>query len=215
MRSRFGIFALVVAFPLVACGGDDGVGLSGDTLTEDEAAALAEYVVGQGLEQGFEGYQTEGTAQAPARVPFTYEESFSTTAPCPEGGSLAVSASFTATGDTEVEGDITLDFSLTQTHDDCAVVPESTDVQFTLNGAPNVSLDFVIEVTNGEEVEAGGDLGGALSWATDDGRTGTCPVDMDYALDVNLTTEVGTATLDGTICGVTLSRTIDMGGQAI
>lgn len=218
MRSRLVMFSLFLAVPLVACAGDDGVGPTGDSLTEAEAAALAEYMVGQGLEQGFSGYQGGGTIQSPARAPFTYEENFSTTVECPLGGTVAVSASFTASGDTEVEGDLTLDYTLSQTHDDCAVVPEGTDTEFTLNALnddPTGTLEFVVELTDGNDVTAEGSLNGAVAWATDDDRSGTCPINLDYTLDADLSAETGSAMLTGTICAADISRSIDIGGDAL
>lgn len=212
MRSRLAIFALVAVFPLAACGGDDGVGLDGDPLTEEEAAALAEYVIGSGLEEGFSAFEEGTQPGAPARIPIQIEDNVSVTVECPIAGTYGVTSEFTASGDTETQ--ITANFTVTQVHDGCTVVPENTETQFTLDGIPNVQQSFTVVVSaEAQTIDAEGGIGGGLSWETDDERSGSCPVDLDYEVSLDGETGAGSATVAGTICGVDLSRSITIGGD--
>lgn len=219
MRSRLAILTLAVAVPLAACGGDDGVGLSGDPLSDAEAQALSQVVMSQGLEASQEAEAAASAARAAgssaSAVPFTYDVDVTTS--CFLGGTYNVVG--TLAGDVTLNGEEieTLDatYSLQHTHSDCGVpVPvEGSEVEFTLDGHPNVTHTYDLSVDSGSSVELAGDIGGALDWATDDGRSGTCPI--DFTIDVSgfslsETTGSLSVAVDGVVCGVSISESLTL-----
>lgn len=217
MRSRLAIFTLAVAVPLAACGGDDGVGLSGDPLTDAEAQALAQVVMSQGLEASQEAEAAASAARTAgtsgASVPIEYD--VDVTAPCPLGGTYNVAGSLD--GDvTFVDAEIqTLDatYSLQHNHSGCGVPVQidGSEVDFTLDGRPDVTHTYDISVDAGSSLELSGIIQGAVDWATGDGRSGTCPI--DFTIDVSgfslsETTGSLSVAVDGVVCGVSISESL-------
>lgn len=220
MRSRLAILTLTVAVPLAACGGDDGVGLSGDPLSDAEAQALSQVVMSQGLEASQEAEAAAASAARAAGAPAAavpIEADIDVTAPCILGGEYNVVGSLA--GDvTVVDSEVqTLDarYSLQHTHSDCGipVQAEGSEVEFTLDGHPNVTHTYDILLDAGSSVELTGTIEGAVDWATDDGRSGTCPI--SFAIDVSglslsETTGSLSVALDGIVCGVTISESLTL-----
>lgn len=217
MRSRLAILTLALAVPLAACGDDNGVGLSGDPLTDAEAQALAQIVMSQGLEASQEAEAAASAARAAgtsgAAVPI--DAQVDVTTPCILGGTYNVVGSLD--GDVTFSGEEiqTLDatYSLQHTHTDCGVPVqvEGSEVEFTLDGHPNVTHTYDISVDSGSSVELAGDIEGAVDWATDDGRSGTCPITI--AIDVSgfsLTETTGSLSVgvNGLVCGVSISQSL-------
>jgi len=196
-RSR--AVGLAVLLTLAACGDDDPTDIiEGDPLTEAEAAALAEVVAGTlfaSYEQGL---------QAPARVTGTL--SVDDTYPCEFGGSVDVDGNL-AFNINDQTGDGTINFDVTQDHNDCSVMSED-DILFTLNGAPNVTSNFTI-VTEGDFLSFTGGYDGAVAFETED-KSGTCSLEVDFSLQGNVATETGSATLNGRVCGITFSHDLTL-----
>jgi hypothetical protein len=192
--------ALLVA--LTGCGDDDPTGSTGGDLTEGEAAALAE-IVASGLFETF--VQNQGPAPAPALVTGTF--SIDADIQCEFGGLVAVSGNLAFDIDDQT-GDGTLDYTVTQDHQNC--VGESDSGQrFTLNGQPNVTSDFLVTLTS-DILTFAGDYGGAVAWTTGE-RSGTCPVDVDFSFTGDATGDSGTATISGSVCNVSFSSTLTVG----
>jgi len=217
MRSRLAMLTLAVAVPLAACGGDDGVGLSGDPLSDSEAQALAQVVMSQGLEASQEAEAAQSAARAAgsstAAIPFSYD--LDVTTPCVVGGTFNVVGS--------VDGDVTFDgeeiqtldatYSFQHTHSDCAVpvMVEDSEIEFTLDGHPNVTHTYDIIADAGSSVELAGDIDGAVDWATDDGRSGTCPINISIdvaGFSFSETTGTLSVAVDGVVCGVSISESL-------
>lgn len=218
MRSRLIILSLAVAVPLAACGGDDGVGLSGDPLTNAEAQALAQIVMSQGLEASEQEAAATAAraASAPAAVPVEVHRNVSVeNAPCPVDGTFSVSGSLDGTIDAATE-DIDATYTLEHTHSGCVVPHEGTGLEFTLDGHPSVTHTYDLLVQGGESVDLSGSIEGAVDWATDDGRSGTCPI--DFTIDVSgfslsETTGSLSVSVDGSVCGVDISDSITVEPQ--
>lgn len=214
MRSRLVVLALVSIFSAVACGGDDGVGIEGDSLSQAEAEALAQIVMSQGF----------STTPDPTGAPQVASRSVSfdpigisdeitvENLPCPNGGTYSADGSYSGTVDPDAE---TLDITYTfvHSHSQCAVPSEEAGVIFTLDGNPNITHRYDIVVDGGSSVELTGGIEGGLDWSTDDERSGTCPINIDTAVSgFALDGETGSISVDvsGLVCGVEFSRSISV-----
>jgi len=210
--SRRALVALapVLALGLAACGG--GFTASGDALTESEVNDLAQ-AVAQG---GFAGLG--GIAAAPSRAPgavaTTVTETLSDTIPCGGGGAAALAGSLSVSG-SQGSPNGSLGFNYTVTHLGCQVTAGGKT--FTLNGDPNIKAqgDFNFsENTNTSTFSFNGslDYNGKFDWTSSDGRAGACGVDLtsNYEFSFTSTTTTGTATLTGSVCGVTVNRSVSV-----
>ncbi len=204
-RNMFGLFA-TLAFGLAACGG--GPTTSGDPLTEAEAAELAEAIA----EGGFAGFGTFGAPgmQAPSQPAANVTITLNDTYPCNDQGgtgSVTIAGSLTANVNDQT-GAGTFGFDYTLTPQGCQVITES-DVVFTLDGDPNLQVQG--EFTWSDTV-AEGSLGyeGTLAWESSDARAGSCGIELTANYDFNFATtgtSSASATLTGTVCGVSVNRT--------
>lgn len=195
------VLAACVAF--AACGETDVV--MGE-LSEAEASDLAGAVL-------FATFNATGGAppapapEGPQLAPYSYDGEVSTEVECPLGGLVAVTADVVVEGDTESEA-VTIDYSMTQVHDECGVVSEN-EREFTLWGAPGLELDLLV-ATNGQGVvEWGGSVVGAVEWETD-GRGNTCEVALEFEARVEAQ-ESFDAALAGVVCGFEVSRSLTVG----
>lgn len=197
-RSR--AVGLILLLTAAACGDDNPTDIiEGDPLTEAEAAALAEVVAGT-LFATYEG----GALAAPARA--TGSISVNDTFPCEFGGSVDIDGNLTFNINDQTQ-DGTINFDVTQDHNDCAVMSED-DILFTLNGAPNIMSSFTI-VTEGDFLSFTGGYDGAVAFETGD-KAGTCSLEVDFSLQGNVATEAGSATLNGRVCGISFSHNLTL-----
>jgi len=203
MRSWSGL-AAALALGLAACGDFTS---SGDPLSESEAADLAAEIV----EGGFVGFGAQGAApqgapgEAAARVTITLND----TAPCDGGGTVAVAGTMTADVN-QTTGAGTFEFNYSVAPSACQVTT-SGGKTFTLTGDPNIQVQGNF---NWSETSADGSLtyDGKFKWTSSDGRSGACGVNLEATYDFNFGTtgSSGTATLSGSVCGVTVNRTISV-----
>lgn len=205
--SKRGLFALApaLALGLAACGG--GFTASGDPLTEAEAADLAAGLV----EGGFAGFGglAGSPAQAPGLAAANVTITLNDTAPCDGGGTVAVNGSLTANVDQSgTSGSFGFDYALAPSG--CQVA--SGDKTFTINGDPNLKVkgNFTFS-SNGTTESFQGSLNydGKFKWTSSDGRGGACGVDLAANYDFTFsTTTTGTASVSGSVCGVTVNRSV-------
>lgn len=207
MNSKFvRLMAVVAAVGLAACGESSDL-VMGD-LTEAEAQELAGMLLLATFSNtGDAPSQPSAVAGGPQTAPYDYSSSFEGDFPCPLGGSVAVTAAFDASGDTQSEGG-RIEYSMTQVHDDCGVMSEEHG-QFNLFGAPSLTLDFAVD-NNGQGVtEWGGAVSGAVEWVND-GRTGTCTVALEFG-----GRQEGDAALEavfgGSVCGFQVDQELSIG----
>ena len=183
-----------LALALVACGDDNGpTEPAGDPLTADEAVALVEVALGQslGMVQDFEEMVGSGTSS-----------SVQLTSPCSMGGTVAVNGEASLTPGDPQSGGLAVSLSVTSVHTDCVERHAETGLVFTLNGAPNLVAN--IELSASELMfELRGALDGTVRWAVDEGRSGSCLIDLDLAAAIF----EGTSSLTGQACGAQISET--------
>ena len=182
-----------LALALVACGDDGPTEPTGDPLTADEALALVEVAVGEGLGLALDVDEVVGTGTS-STVQFT--------APCSMGGTLAVNGEANLTGGDPQSESLAVSLSLTSVHSDCVERHDGTGLVFTLNGAPNLVTSLELSVSE-LEFEFSGALDGTVRWAVGEGRSGSCLIDLDIAAVIF----EGTSTLTGQACGNQISET--------
>lgn len=195
--------ALALLLTTAACG-DSVTEVVGD-LTQAEAEALAEVVAGTVLST----WEGEGAAATAARGPSlaTYNQQLSLEAPCEFGGSVAIDGEIDVVTNDETEELESLEYTVTQAHSGC--VAESGDgVRFTLDGAPNVTANLLV-LAEGDLISMDGSYSGAVDWSTD-GKEGTCTLSVEFSMDLNVAAETGSATMSGTVCGMSFSNSVDV-----
>jgi len=203
------ILALTGLAALGACGDDDGVANVGvSDLSDTEVAALGEAVAGTVVAVWEEDPQIgPAAASGPQLALITFEEMLSLTASCDFGGSVAVDGDvFVQFDDVTEEG--TIEYTVTQVHQGCRAESEEDDIVFTLDGAPSVTSELSVSVLPGS-FEFDGSVIGGIDWSTDS-REGTCSVDLSFSMELDAVTETGSAQMSGSICGVTISRSLSV-----
>ena len=194
MRIVLAGLVLGSAIGLVACG-DDSTGPDEDSLTREEALALVQAATSPGFEVITENSALEGDILDPRSL---IQEEF--TAPCLMGGTVTVSnlqAEFM--GDPDSDEDVSVSMSMTMIHSDCVVTPEDTGLALTLNGAPNLTISLALSTMGDLGFALSGEVDGTVRWATDDGRSGSCRIDLD--IEVEIGPSGFTSTLTGQACG--------------
>lgn len=197
------VWGVVVA--LAACG-DETTTEPEDSLTEQEALALIEVAMSQGIAAS--GQVTGGTEVV---TPEGFTLDF--TAPCTMGGTVAVNAQAGFIGDPNDENaeSAGVDLSVTLVHSGCVEAHQGSGITFTLDGAPDVNMD--IELTIGAEFRftLSGTVAGMVGWATGDGRSGTCALDvrLDSVDDPNALLSV---MVTGQACGAQVMQTVSASG---
>jgi hypothetical protein len=201
MHVRGGALALLLS--LAACG-DSATDVVGN-LTEAEAEALAEVVAGTVVSTWETGGASATAARSPALA--TFNQQVSLDAPCEFGGTVAINGEIDIVTNDETEELESLEYTVTQAHAGC--VAESQDgIRFTLDGAPNVTANLVV-LAEGDAVAMNGSYSGAVDWATD-GKAGTCTLSVEFSLDLNVVAETGSATMAGTVCGMSFSNSVSV-----
>lgn len=199
------IMALAASMAFAACGETTDLVLG--ELSEAEASDLAGAVVFATFQSTQAPPQQPVSANGPQAVPYTFSSSFESDVACPLGGMVAVSADFSAEGDTET-GAGAVEYSMEQIHDACVVASEEGR-EFTLYGAPDMSLEFLVEHNAEGVVEWDGMVEGAIRWETD-GRQNTCEVAIEFGGRAVAEQSVA-GELVGTICGHSVQRAFSIG----
>lgn len=211
LAPRFGAVALAGALALAAACGDGTSGPAETGLTQQEAEELAAALAGQTAEFAEDG----GTGVAPSVsaeisvspgagvAAATFGPlAFHRTRTCPEGGEVAVEG--TVEGETDPDaGTSTAHLEAEVVHDACGFVIRGTT--FVVSGQPG--LDLVADLAADEAGLEGPQTAtesGTIGWEADDGRSGTCDVDLGWTLEP----DAGTLTIAGTFCGVEVESTL-------
>ena len=161
-----------VALATASCG-ESTTEPGGDALSADEALALIEVAMGQ-------GFTLAGDVTSGSEVVTPEGVTLQFMAPCTIGGTVAVDAEagfVGGPGEQNPEG-AGVRLEATLVHSDCTETHAGTGFVFTLDGAPD--LDITIELLYSENFAPtiSGSLDGTVRWATEDGRSGSCSVDI-------------------------------------
>ena len=87
-------------------------------------------------------------------------------------------------GDPDSDEDVSVSLSMTMIHSDCVVTPEDTGLALTLNGAPNLAISLALSIMGDLGFALSGEVDGTVRWATDDGRSGSCRIDLDIEAEI-------------------------------
>lgn len=199
---RAGIGALAGGIVLSAACDDQPLQVT-DTLSQDEAEDLAAAILSLTLDTDLS--QVQPATGGPAAVPTTFEHTVEFTTPCPSGGSVDVVAVAEGVVDPD-DGTGSLTLALSEAHDACGVTAGDPPTAWTLNGAPGLDIDYDL-AWSAAAFEGGGVYDGAVDWSTGD-RNGRCVIDLTFDVDGDLEAQTGAATLDGSVCGVSVSSSI-------
>ena len=175
-----------------------------DSLTREEALALVKAATSPGFEVITVGARWDGKTENSALegeildLRSLIPEEF--TAPCLMGGTVTVNnlqAEFM--GDPDSDEDVSVSLSMTMIHSDCVVTPEDTGLALTLNGAPNLAISLALSIMGDLGFALSGEVDGTVRWATDDGRSGSCRIDLDIEAEIGPSGFA--STLTGQACG--------------
>jgi len=195
----------LLALALVAC--DNQPLQITDRLSTSEAAAVAGGLLGLTLDAGTSAREDNQPAGAPARSPISFGTEVSVTAACPVGGTAAFTVGLDGAVDPPADtGHVTLD--ITEAPAACGVQDADSGHTITLDGAPDLAAHYVLELEAGGPYQLSGTFLGAVDWSTGD-RIGTCSLDMTFDASGDRVANTGSASLTGTVCGVSVSTTVE------
>ena len=210
-RNLVRTMALFAALGVAACG-DDGPVSTGDALSEAEAAALSQIILGTAF-QATAGAVPAGpaTANGPQAAPFTYSADVQASAPCSGGGTASLDGSATINGDDQT-GEFSIAYSVTASFAECSEVAGEPQQQFTVGGSLTMSANA--DYTQGQGSEFGslnstGSFSGSIDWSSEDGRSGTCAVSLTSTTTSN--GQAITASTEGSFCGLSINETFSYG----
>ncbi len=202
MRMRFRHLSLLAGVALLAPACSD---LSGPnhTLTDSEAAFLAEQMATaslDGVSQSMAG--SPGMAGAPSATlatgPITWERTFTMSRPCPAGGTVTTSGSNKGTIDSQTHSG-TIEISHILAMADCARTRDT--VTITVNTNPAITMTGTVTIESGHRASGSFTKTGTFLWATSDGRSGSCEVNLTITWAGD-----GSHTMTGTVCGRDFSQ---------
>ena len=188
---------LGIALASASCGGESSTEPDDDTLTGEEALALLEVAIGQGLVLA-DDVTSGSEIMTPDGVVLQFM------APCAMGGTVAVDAqaSFIGEPDDESAG---MELSVTLVHSGCTERHEGTGIAFTLDGAPELKVSIELSYSAEFMVAISGAVDGTVRWATEDGRSGSCTMDVGIE-SVDDPDALLSLTVAGQACGVQIMQ---------
>lgn len=206
MRKILPFLAVAV---VAAC--SDSVGNAGD-LTDAEVGELTEVLVTSTFDATSEVATAESTESSLAdpdglalqAMGGSSSTEFTRTRTCPLGGQVVIAGTREREWDREA-GTGSMTMELTRSHDDCARPFESTGESatvITVNGDVTGTAyhEWAMGERRGLQTMT---MAGELTWETDDGRAGTCVIDITASFDP----ETHTRTVTGTFCDREIDRT--------
>ena len=100
--------------------------------------------------------------------------------------------------------------AMTEVHKACVAQHEETGQEFTLNGNPDLTVQFRLETDAEGNLGLTGSFDGSIGWETE-GRRGGCDVQMTFTGSGNQSTGVGSSTVSGSVCGVSVDEVVAVG----
>jgi hypothetical protein len=193
----FGL-AVGLALTLTACGGDPVGVTSGDELTDTEIQAI--FNAFGGAIGGMDGSASrvapqDGIQMAEIKV----NRSVSVSTPCNLGGEISLNGSVEGTVDDETFAS-NLEMGIGVQFDACVIPSE----QNTVSVDGEIQVDSRVVLNEGSFSVDGSQVGG-FEFTTDDGRIGSCAVDIEFSASSTDGTSAQSS-LSGTVCGRSASR---------
>ena len=131
-------------------------------------------------------------------------------APCAMGGTVAVDAQASFIGDPDDES-AGMELSVTLVHSGCTERHEGTGIAFTLDGAPELEVSIELSFSAEFMVAISGTVDGTVRWATEDGRSGSCTMDVGIE-SVDDPDALLSLTVAGQACGVQIMQSFSAAG---
>ena len=199
-RYHKSITGLVVGLvlTLAACG-DDPMGVnSGDELTDAEIQAIFNE-----FGEAFSNVNASAHVAAPVdgiqMAEIHVDHSVDVSAPCALGGEITLDGSVDGTVDDETfASDIEMEVGVQ--FDACGVEAEQNTL--TVDGDIQFDSHIVLSET---EFSADGSQVGGFEFTTNDGRSGSCAIDIDFSASY-IEGESAQSSVSGTVCGRSASQ---------
>ena len=200
------ILVLSMALGLAACG--ESSTEPGDELSAAEAGALASAILDLTLDAGIAESAPPARASGAAAAPVTFNYQTQADGPCPLGGTMHADLKVGGAFDSVTQlGQLQIDVKAQ--HRGCQVKAKESGQIFTLDGKPAIEAQLRLASKADGTYTLSGGYDGVVDWSSD-GRSGTCHFDLDFSGTVNANTGAGTAKLQGTACGTSVS--VDFAG---
>ena len=194
---------LSIVLAAASCGGESSTEPDDDTLTGEEALVLVEVAMGQGLVLA--GDVTSGNEiVTPEGVMLQFM------ALCAMGGTVAVDAQASFIGEPGDES-AGMELSVTLVHSGCTERHEGTGIAFTLDGAPELEVSIELSFSAEFMLAISGTVDGTVRWATEDGRSGSCTMDVGIET-VDDPDALLSLTVAGQACGVQIMQSFSAAG---
>lgn len=202
MHIRLSHLSLLAGAALVAAACSDNLSGPSHTLTDAEAAYLANQMASvslDGVSQSMAGSPglAPGVAGAPGAADslgnMTWERSFSMTRDCPAGGTVTASGSNKGTMNMDSRSG-TIEISHILTMSDCAHTRDT--VTITVNTNPAITMNGTVTIESGHRASGTFTKQGTFLWETSDGRSGSCQVDLTITWNAD-----GSHSMTGSVCG--------------
>lgn len=196
-------------FALTAC--ESSTEPDGDQMTQDEANALVQGLYGGSL-LAYGGILLNGDPAMLTAVPPGAPLPVDAAAPCADGGQAAFSGSVMISID-EARGSIELELSGTLAPSGCTFT--GGGATFVLDSNPGLAqTGSVIAVLEDFSFSINITSSGSFSW-TSGTRSGSCDLDNTITseismVDAALSGAIPTATITGSVCGLSVNRDIEL-----
>ena len=165
-RIRAGLI-LSVGVAVASCGSSSTE--PEDSLTGAEALALLEVAMNPGLQLTDDVLPDSG--------PDVPGGDLELTVPCSMGGTVGLTVRFSPPAEPDVDGGGVV-VSSTLVHSGCIERHETSGITFTLDGAPELEMSIELSISTEFVFQISGTVDGTVRWATDDGRNGSCAIDV-------------------------------------
>ena len=187
-----------LALTLAACGGDPVGVNSGDELTDAEIQTVFDAFSG-----AIGGVDASASRVAPQdgiqMAEITVNQSVNVTTGCDLGGEISLSGSVEGTVDDETFAS-NLEMGIGVQFDACAVASDQNTV--TVDG--DIQFDSHVVIDEGSFSVDGTQVGG-FDFTTNDGRIGSCAIDIDFSASFTEGTSAQSS-VSGTVCGRSASQ---------
>ncbi len=200
LRHLLPALSLAAAASLAACGDNDPTGVQGDPLSQSEVQAVFATLTGAFSSLGSPSASPvmDGVVPQPSAAPVDVAETFDLSIPCAVSGSMAAVGSLSGVVDDETF-DTDVSYALTITPAGCTVSSQETTV--VVDGDPSITImmDMVFDETS---FLIDGSYRGGLAYTTNDGRAGSCGINLNFTISANPSTGASEQSVTGKVCGV-------------